>query len=904
MSNVPVLSFNSGELTPQVDARSDVEKYSSGCRTLDNMIPRIYGSAERRPGTKYIADAKNSDAKVRMIPFTYSDTISYMCEFSEGYIRFYYNGARVTGSASPTDWATATDYIMGQFVTYSGTIYRCLVAHTSVTGGGIGAGGEPDTNFTDWVTADLTSASLPICETPSTYIEDDLFELQIRQVADTMWIIHQHYQPRKLTRTSTTTFDLSKITVDDGPFKKRNDLANDDDITLKPSGKRNHTVSDAYNYAHSSSSGVASVVSGSGTASGAIAYINDGDLTTYYRRTSSGTTTVFRTWKTATANFTVKVTLDSATTIEKIRYYLDWYSNSGFNTKTVTCAVEQGGAWTTVATSTNTDFTVLGSWEAVTAIRIYMYGLTDWSTAPSMSVTLNELEAWGSASAVTLTASSATFNMDHIGALFKITHPRETTYVRGSSTTTSTGAFTNAIDVKGEFSFKTTGTWDKVVELQRNENNEGWEIFRPFVSTSEARLNVNQTYTEDNNNVQYRAYVKSATSGTVYATITVHNPTQSGIARVTGFTSSTVVTATVLTPFASTDKSFRWYEGAWSNDEGWPGAFTFFEERAVYAGTTGQPQTIWLSASGDYEKFDEAKTPDSAFWVTMASDKRNSIKWLSALEALCIGTNGGEWRMKATSIDEQLTWENFDLKQQTAHGSKKVQPLAVGSAVLFVDYVGRKIREMTFVDAKQKFESPDLTALAEHITLGGITSMAFQKSPDLILWCTLATGTVKCMVYERDQNVIAWGNFPLAGTSPSCDSVARIAGTDEDEIWLCVAKTVDGDTVRHIEQMQPRVDVDLEDAWFVDDGLNWDGGDAVTITGVTNASPAVFTAAAHGFSDGDNVYISGIVGMTDFNGGYYTIANATTNTFTLQYFEQVSSSPSASVSASVSASPS
>ena len=250
--------------------------------------------------------------------------------------------------------------------------------------------------------------------------------------------------------------------------------------------------------------------------------------------------------------------------------------------------------------------------------------------------------------------------------------------------------------------------------------------------------------------------------------------------------------------------------------------------------------------------------------------------------------------MKATSLDEQLTWENFDLKQQSSYGSKKIQPLAVGTAVLFVDTVGRKIREMTFVDSKQKFEAPDLAALAEHITLGGITSIAFQKNPDLILWCTLATGKLLCMVYERDQNVIAWAYHPLGGTDASCDSVSVIPGDDEDEVWLCVSRTVDGSTVRHIEQMQPRVDVDLEDCWFVDDGLVWDGGDAVTITGITNDIPARVTAVAHGFSDGDQVYITGVLGMTEVNGIVWTVANATTNTFELEWFEQASSSASPS----------
>ena len=53
------------------------------------------------------------------------------------------------------------------------------------------------------------------------------------------------------------------------------------------------------------------------------------------------------------------------------------------------------------------------------------------------------------------------------------------------------------------------------------------------------------------------------------------------------------------------------------------------------------------------------------------------------------------------------------------------------------------------------------------------------------------------------------------------------------------------------------------------------------ITGVTNANPGVVTDTAHGYSNGDWVFLSAIGGMTQLNGNYYIIAGATTNTFTL-----------------------
>jgi hypothetical protein len=58
MINVPIINLNSGEFSPLIDVRSDVDKYKSGCRKLDNFFPRVYGVVERRPGTKFIKEAK------------------------------------------------------------------------------------------------------------------------------------------------------------------------------------------------------------------------------------------------------------------------------------------------------------------------------------------------------------------------------------------------------------------------------------------------------------------------------------------------------------------------------------------------------------------------------------------------------------------------------------------------------------------------------------------------------------------------------------------------------------------------------------------------------------------------------------------------------------------------------
>ncbi len=56
----------------------------------------------------------------------------------------------------------------------------------------------------------------------------------------------------------------------------------------------------------------------------------------------------------------------------------------------------------------------------------------------------------------------------------------------------------------------------------------------------------------------------------------------------------------------------------------------------------------------------------------------------------------------------------------------------------------------------------------------------------------------------------------------------------------------------------------------------------LAITGITLANPGVITAAGHGYSNGDQVFITGTGTQLDSTPGkQYLISHATTNTFTL-----------------------
>ena len=85
-----------------------------------------------------------------------------------------------------------------------------------------------------------------------------------------------------------------------------------------------------------------------------------------------------------------------------------------------------------------------------------------------------------------------------------------------------------------------------------------------------------------------------------------------------------------------------------------------------------------------------------------------------------------------------------------------------------------------------------------------------------------------------------------------------------------------------------------EQTYILEFGHNYmrvhkDGGQVLTgsakvISGATAANPCVVTATSHGFSNGDDVYISGVVGMTQLNTRTFRIASVSTHTFALTDF--------------------
>ena len=94
-------AFNVGEISPRLGARIDFGKYSNAVSELLNFIIFVQGGVERRQGTQFAWEVKDSSKKHRTLPFEFNTTQAYILEVGEETIRFGRNNGPI--ESDPTD---------------------------------------------------------------------------------------------------------------------------------------------------------------------------------------------------------------------------------------------------------------------------------------------------------------------------------------------------------------------------------------------------------------------------------------------------------------------------------------------------------------------------------------------------------------------------------------------------------------------------------------------------------------------------------------------------------------------------------------------------------------------------------------------------------------------------------
>jgi len=435
------------------------------------------------------------------------------------------------------------------------------------------------------------------------------------------------------------------------------------------------------------------------------------------------------------------------------------------------------------------------------------------------SITVNPTATTGY---VGLTASVGIFDSTHVGSLWKIEdNLTEETSASGSN------QYTDAIQVDAgeDIIAQINGTWVGSATLQRSlDVGLTWLDYNTFT------INTAVSFTEAQDEVFYRLGIKIGdyTSGT--AELALIKMREYGIMKIEEFNTSTNVSGTVQRAFPTADATTNWYEGTWSSLNGYPETVAFFEQRLIFGGNWYRPQTVWGSRVDDYIDFDEGiGNDDDSYSFTLVSNDVNAIRWMTAVDTLRIGTVGGEWRFG--NRDSATTPTNVNVKKYTTEGSAAIQGQLIGNSVLFVQRGSNKLRAMIYDLRQDTYLTPEITLKAEHMLkdTGGVIDMTYASQPDPIIWMVTEDGTLVACTYDQGNGITAFHEHETDGYF---ESVTSIAGSNRDEVWVVVKRTIDGSDVRYVEQFQTTDWTDQDDAIYLDSCLTYQGAASTTISGL------------------------------------------------------------------------
>lgn len=724
-------SFATGEVSPEVASRIDMEKYQAALMQAENCYIRPYGAVYKRPGSIYCGMAKKN--KVRLIEFKSTVNHAFLLEVGEGYIRIWKDG-----------------------------------------------------KFTNQ-------------EIVTPYQESELPKLRTCQSADIMYIASGTHPVMQLKHYSDIDWRFEEMVMNSQYF--------DESLTVS-----NNVVDQIWNKAgtyawecHKTGNYAVTVAGGGGGGANTVShyrdsrYKEDGSMVAAAGGIGGNGAAVSQTVY-LKENTTYTITVGDGGGKGSP-------GNSGGNS-TAFGLTAQGGGGGQLGTFTgqarvtgrpHKHYTVYTGHAGEAGISYgnggqgsHNKGNPGWVAVKSMDEPT--LTVSGISGEVTLSSDKSFFSSDMKGMWIKISQD-----IASKSVTASGAMTTDPIPVGNGWKIITHGTWTGQVVIQKSTNGGEWKDFRTYKSNDDNNVSESGTVDEADN-VRMRLVT---TAGKADLTSTAY--TKSGIIQIETVNSATSATCLVKKVIGQAGKVDSYSFGAWNEKYGYPRTVGFFQDRLIFAGTKTQPYVLWMSKTGDYNNFSVEKasgtvTDDSAICLSFISRQQAEIKHICPASDLFVLTDSNEWIVSGGST---VTPSKCTNKAQTFRGCTEVEPISIGSRLIYVQKRSQTVRDMAYSFETDSYDGMDLTLLAKHLLRGKtIVDAAYMQDPDSRLYFVRSDGEIICLAYINEQKVYAWSHIITKGKYLS---VCTVAAEETDEVYTAVERN--GKT--YIEKME--TDKDSQD---------------------------------------------------------------------------------------------
>lgn len=235
-------------------------------------------------------------------------------------------------------------------------------------------------------------------------------------------------------------------------------------------------------------------------------------------------------------------------------------------------------------------------------------------------------------------------------------------------------------------------------------------------------------------------------------------------------------------------RTFDWSWAAFSERNGYPLLSAIVNQRLVFASTIEQPQTLWFSKLDDLNNFMEGDTPTAAILsVTLNTPTQDPICWMKQHKrVLLLGTTSAEFTISGDG--GVISYSNITNEQHSDQGSDGQRAISMPGRVVFIGRGGRRAYEYGYNYEADGYLAYDLNLLSAHLGRehDGIRTGSALDSPDAVALFVLGDGQLALCVYNPLQEVRAWHRWTTQGRI--LDVCAMPNGKANDSVYLLVER--------------------------------------------------------------------------------------------------------------------
>ena len=282
---------------------------------------------------------------------------------------------------------------------------------------------------------------------------------------------------------------------------------------------------------------------------------------------------------------------------------------------------------------------------------------------------------------------------------------------------------------------------------------------------------------------------------------------------------------------------------------GFPAAMSFFEQRLVYGGAIGKPQTIYGSSLNQSEyaeggsSFDtfykfldrQQQADDLSYSYKLAASSISRIKWMVSSSVLVIGTTYEEWRIGSIDTFEPVTPNSVMARRESDYGSSNLQGFLFGSEIIFSNNVSDTLLGSSFDIKTYSFDGISLNAFTVDLLESKAVDMNASLERNKRVFVTLGDGNIAVLNYIKSQEVMGWSSLSTHGDF-KCTAHIRSSDItiDDNETWVIVQRQNSGGTFCSVEVFDSEINPDRSLKSYSDSCIKYNGALTSTIHGLSH----------------------------------------------------------------------